>query len=66
MSELKKMYKTIMDDHFRLQRSPATFEQQRGQYPVRREFPSYTIRLSNARPEVAVLLQQLGFIVNPV
>jgi erythronate-4-phosphate dehydrogenase len=51
----------IMKDHILLQRSPATFEQQRGQYPVRREFPSYTIRLSNGKPKAIEMLLKLGF-----
>jgi len=51
----------IMEDHILLQRSPATFEQQRGQYPVRREFPSYTIRLLHGQPEAIELLLKLGF-----
>jgi erythronate-4-phosphate dehydrogenase len=51
----------IMKDHILLQRSPSTFEQQRGQYPVRREFPSYTVRLSNGKPKAVEMLLKLGF-----
>lgn len=51
----------IMKDHILLQRSPATFEQQRGQYPVRREFPSYTVRLLNGKPKAVEMLLKLGF-----
>jgi len=51
----------IMKDHILLQRSPATFEQQRGQYPVRREFPSYTVRLLNGKPKAIDMLLKLGF-----
>ena len=53
----------IMDDHFRLQNSPGTFEQQRGKYPLRREFPAFTVYLSHANPEAAEALRKLGFVV---
>ena len=51
----------ILKDHILLQRSPSTFEQQRGQYPVRREFPSYTVSLSNGKPKAIDMLVKLGF-----
>ncbi len=51
----------IMKDHILLQRSPSTFEQQRGQYPVRREFPSYTVRLNHGKPKAVEMLVKLGF-----
>ena len=51
----------IMKDHILLQRSPATFEQQRGQYPVRREFPSYTVKIRNGKPKSIEMLLKLGF-----
>lgn len=51
----------IMKDHILLQRSPSTFEQQRGHYPVRREFPSYTVRLINGKPKAIEMLIKLGF-----
>lgn len=53
----------IMKDHILLQRSPTTFEQQRGQYPVRREFPSYTVKLQNGKPKAIDMLHKLGFTV---
>lgn len=56
----------IMNDHSLLQLYSATFEQQRGQYPVRREFTSYTVKLYNAMPEVARMLSELGFRVQNV
>lgn len=55
----------IMKDHILLQRSPLTFEQQRGHYPVRREFPSYTVRLSNGKPKAVEMLLKLGFKIKP-
>jgi erythronate-4-phosphate dehydrogenase len=51
----------ILKDHILLQRSPSTFEQQRGQYPVRREFPSYTVRLKHGKPKAIEMLLKLGF-----
>jgi len=54
---------SIMDDHNRLQKSPETFELQRGQYPVRREFMAYTVRLMNGNPEVVDVLTKFGFSV---
>lgn len=51
----------IIKDHILLQRSPSTFEQQRGQYPVRREFPSYTVRICNGKPKAIEMLVKLGF-----
>ena len=51
----------IMKDHILLQRSPSAFEQQRGQYPVRRESPSYTVRLNNGKPKAIEMLLKLGF-----
>ncbi|MDD3320349.1 MAG: 4-phosphoerythronate dehydrogenase PdxB [Paludibacter sp.] len=37
------------------------FEQLRGDYPVRREFPAYTIQAKNVEPETLNKLKQLGF-----
>lgn len=54
----------IMQDHILLQSSPADFEQQRGRYPVRREFPSYTVRLLNGKPKAIDMLYELGFKIN--
>ena len=51
----------ILKDHILLQRLPSAFEQQRGQYPVRREFPSYTVRLNNGKPKAIDMLVKLGF-----
>lgn len=51
----------IIEDHKRLQQSPQTFEQQRGHYPVRREFPAYKVQLLHGKPEAYTMLKQLGF-----
>lgn len=48
-------------DDRRLRGSPKTFEQQRAEYPVRREFPFYTVRLLNADDEVTSLVRNIGF-----
>ena len=52
----------IVSDDMRLRNSPETFEKQRGDYPLRREFPAYCIR--NAKelaPELKKTLAALGF-----
>jgi len=54
----------VNDDDGRLRASPATFEQQRGDYHVRREFEAYSIDVKNAIPEIDGRLQALGFSVN--
>lgn len=59
----------IEADSLRLKRScvedpvvrAAAFDQQRSKYPMRREFTSTTVTLSNATPEVRGTLQGLGF-----
>ena len=51
----------IREDDKNLKIYPSSFEEQRGDYPVRREFPSYTIKLINADKEVIDLLKQIGF-----
>ncbi len=52
---------SIMNDQVRLLENPANFEQIRGNYPVRREFPTYRVRLCNSTPEIFELLTKLGF-----
>jgi erythronate-4-phosphate dehydrogenase len=49
----------IKDDSDRLRNSPATFEKQRGDYPLRREFPVFTAECSDDK--VTKALTQLGF-----
>jgi erythronate-4-phosphate dehydrogenase len=51
----------VTEDHRRLQNSPGTFEQQRGQYPIRREFPAYTVKVLNGATEATEILEMLGF-----
>jgi len=51
----------IREDDRRLRNSPATFEQQRGDYPLRREFPVFTVKLENPNPETQSILSKTGF-----
>ncbi len=51
----------IMSDDATLRNSVETFEQQRGAYPIRREFPFYSVKLLNAQDEIIDTISQLGF-----
>ena len=51
----------IMEDHTRLQFSPGSFEQQRGSYPIRREFGAYTLKFSNVEKGIISILEKFGF-----
>jgi erythronate-4-phosphate dehydrogenase len=51
----------VADDDSRLRANVSTFENQRGNYPLRREFPAYTIELKNGINEFNKALKQLGF-----
>ncbi len=51
----------IAADHRRLRESPETFERQRSEYPLRREFPAYTLHLHNAGNGVEELCRNAGF-----
>jgi erythronate-4-phosphate dehydrogenase len=53
-------YKIENDDRV-LRNSPQLFEQLRGDYPVRREFGSYSIRAGNVDPAMMEKLIELGF-----
>ena len=61
------IFKTILhtydveDDHLRLFRAPQDFEKQRAFYPVRREFPAYTVRTQKTPPDLVTKLTALGF-----
>jgi len=48
-------------DDQRLRNSPTSFEKQRGDYPVRREFKAYHVQLENGIQEYEKLLQAVGF-----
>jgi erythronate-4-phosphate dehydrogenase len=51
----------IQNDDRALRENPQLFEQLRGDYPVRREFASHSIRATNVEPEVMDKLEKLGF-----
>jgi erythronate-4-phosphate dehydrogenase len=51
----------ILEDSNRLKFYPRAFEKQRGDYPIRREFPSFTIQANNIGPKVKNTLRDLGF-----
>ena len=57
---VKRTYDILADDA-RLRMSPETFEKQRGAYPLRREFPTYTLKLLNASASLKTLVQAIGF-----
>jgi erythronate-4-phosphate dehydrogenase len=51
----------ISEDDTRLRANVATFEKQRGDYPVRREFPAFTVAGKFNNPKVIDKLKKLGF-----
>ncbi len=53
----------IRADSERLLSSPSEFEKQRGDYPLRREFTSYSVNLRNCSAVSAGSLEKLGFIL---
>jgi erythronate-4-phosphate dehydrogenase len=54
----------ILEDDRRLRESASTFEQQRGEYPLRREFHAYHVILTEKRPELLKRLRKLRFNVD--
>jgi erythronate-4-phosphate dehydrogenase len=53
----------VEKDDCRLRASVETFERQRGNYPLRREFPAYTVRLKNEHSGIRQLMMKMGFSV---
>jgi erythronate-4-phosphate dehydrogenase len=51
----------IDKDNIRFRLSPKDFEKLRGDYPVRREFPSYSVKLNNGSEKTQKTLASLGF-----
>jgi erythronate-4-phosphate dehydrogenase len=51
----------ITADDIKLRFSPSDFEKQRGDYPLRREFPSFTVKLNNCTIKSQETLENLGF-----
>ena len=55
----------IRRDDKLLRLSPEHFEQQRGDYPTRREFPAFTIRTQRVEEKTLEKLKQIGFNTAP-
>ena len=51
----------ISSDDRTLKNSVETFEKQRGQYPIRREFPFFSLKLTGADKKTIETLSQFGF-----
>jgi erythronate-4-phosphate dehydrogenase len=51
----------IMEDDERLRNSISTFEKQRGNYPLRREFRTFCVQLINSHSELDQKIKNLGF-----
>jgi erythronate-4-phosphate dehydrogenase len=57
----------VKDDDLRLREKPDTFEKQRGDYPVRREFNAYRLKTDPDLPDSTwQKLTELGYQVRPV
>lgn len=57
---IQRTYDILADDA-RLRMSPKTFENQRKKYPLRREFPTYTVKLLDAHDRLQSIVQAMGF-----
>ncbi len=51
----------ISEDVMRLRQSPETFEKQRADYPLRREFDSYSVKLDHKDRDTERILRRMGF-----
>jgi erythronate-4-phosphate dehydrogenase len=51
----------ITADCMRLRSQPSGFEKQRGDYPLRREFTSYSVKLEHSSVSAAEKLKEIGF-----
>jgi erythronate-4-phosphate dehydrogenase len=51
----------IDEDNAKLRLSPPDFEKQRGDYPLRREYTSYSIDLEGGTEKVRLILETIGF-----
>ncbi len=51
----------IIEDDVKLRFDPSLFEKIRGNYPIRREFPAYTVSLTGCSMGIANQLKDLGF-----
>jgi len=57
---IQRTYDILADDA-RLRMSPQAFEKQRGAYHLRREFPTYTVKLLSAHDNLTSIVQAMGF-----
>ena len=55
----------IMEDDVRLRFDPSRFEMLRGNYPPRREFPTYSVDLTDCPEKARTLVSSLGFRLVP-
>jgi len=51
----------IRNDDAALRKNPELFEKLRGDYPIRREYPVYTIHTKNVNQQTLEVLNELGF-----
>jgi erythronate-4-phosphate dehydrogenase len=51
----------VREDDRKLRTNPGSFEKLRGEYPPRREFEAYTLKLKNADQNVIKTCEKLGF-----
>jgi erythronate-4-phosphate dehydrogenase len=51
----------IKNDDLMLRSNPADFEKLRGNYPLRREFPSYTVSFKGVSDGEKKILERIGF-----
>ena len=56
----------VSEDSNALRGALDQFEKLRGDYPVRREFPAFTLHLTGGTPDLADRLTQIGFQVEIV
>ncbi len=61
LSEIILSTYDVLKDDDALRKSIDTFEKQRNEYPVRREFSYYYIKLHNGNPDLEMTLSKLGF-----
>lgn len=63
LSEIILSTYDVLQDDLTLRKSVDTFEKQRNEYPIRREFPFYQIRLLNGNQELKQTISDLGFAI---
>lgn len=61
LNEAVKHTYNIDEDDARLRHSPSNFEKLRGDYPLRREFTSYTVTLKGGTEKVQQMFETIGF-----